>query len=42
MYTAPDGEQYFIIDGHIHYWDASKANQKNRHGEEFVNCFHDY
>lgn len=42
MYTAPDGEQYFIIDGHIHFWDGSKENQRNRHGEEFVNCFHDY
>jgi predicted TIM-barrel fold metal-dependent hydrolase len=42
MYKANDGEEYFIIDGHVHYWDASKANQKNRHGEEFVNCFHDY
>jgi len=42
MYTAPDGEQYFIIDGHIHFWNASKENQRNRHGEEFVNCFHDY
>jgi predicted TIM-barrel fold metal-dependent hydrolase len=42
MYRAPDGEEYFVIDGHVHYWDASPANQKNRHGEEFVNCFHDY
>jgi len=42
MYRTDDGEEYFIIDGHVHYWDASKANQLNQHGEEFINCFHDY
>lgn len=42
MYRTSDGQEYFVIDGHVHYWDGSPANQKNRHGEEFVNCFHDY
>lgn len=42
MYRANNGEEYFVIDGHVHYWDASKENQLNRHGEEFINCFHDY
>jgi hypothetical protein len=22
-----DGERYFIVDEHIHFWDASPANQ---------------
>jgi hypothetical protein len=25
-----DGERYFIVDGHIHFWDASPANQANK------------
>ena len=42
MYRTKDGEEIFIIDGHVHFWDASKANQKNVHGEEFINCFYGY
>ncbi len=26
MYTTKDGEEVFIIDGHVHLWDASPAN----------------
>jgi uncharacterized protein len=37
-----DGETYFVVDGHIHYWDASPENWKNRYGEGFINCFYDY
>jgi uncharacterized protein len=36
-----DGERYFIVDGHIHLWDGS-ANNRNRLGEGFINCFYDY
>ncbi|WP_077614322.1 amidohydrolase family protein [Caenibacillus caldisaponilyticus] len=42
MYITKDGEEIFVIDGHVHYWDASPENQLNVHGEEFINCFHDY
>ncbi len=37
-----DGQKYFIVDGHIHFWDARPSNQANRHGEGFINCFYDY
>ena len=36
-----DGEKYFVVDGHVHYWDASPEN-RNRYGEGFINCFYDY
>jgi predicted TIM-barrel fold metal-dependent hydrolase len=37
-----DGEQYFIVDGHIHFWDARPENWRNVHGQQFIECFHDY
>ena len=40
MFVTDSGEEIFIIDGHIHNWDATKANQKNIHGEQFINCFY--
>jgi predicted TIM-barrel fold metal-dependent hydrolase len=36
-----DGEKYFVVDGHVHYWDASPEN-RNKYGEGFINCFYDY
>ena len=36
-----DGEKYFVVDGHVHYWDASPDN-RNKYGEGFINCFYDY
>jgi predicted TIM-barrel fold metal-dependent hydrolase len=36
-----NGEQYFIVDGHIHFWDAGPEN-RNRFGEGFIKCFYDY
>jgi uncharacterized protein len=42
MYRSPSGESYFIVDGHIHNWDASPENQANAYGEGFINCFYDY
>jgi predicted TIM-barrel fold metal-dependent hydrolase len=41
MYTK-DGESYFVVDGHIHYWDGSDANCKNIQGHQFIECFYDY
>lgn len=42
MFVTDSGEEIFIIDGHIHNWDGSKANQKNIHGEQFISCFYGY
>ena len=36
-----DGERYFIVDGHVHLWDASPSN-RNRYGEGFIECFYGY
>ena len=37
-----DGEKYFVVDGHIHFWDASPENTTNKYGEGFIKCFYDY
>lgn len=37
-----DGEKYFIVDGHMHFWDASPENTKNEYGEGWINCFYGY
>ncbi|GAA0492789.1 amidohydrolase family protein [Salinibacillus aidingensis] len=42
MYRTMDGEEIFIIDAHIALWDASKENQLNVHGQQFIDCFYDY
>jgi predicted TIM-barrel fold metal-dependent hydrolase len=41
MYTH-EGEDVFVIDGHVHWWDASKENIKHEGGEQFIRCFYDY
>ncbi|GIE97380.1 amidohydrolase family protein [Paractinoplanes rishiriensis] len=41
MYSK-DGQSYFVVDGHTHFWDGSPANQINRYGEGFIKCFYDY
>lgn len=41
MYTK-NGESYFIVDGHVHFWDGSPENQANRYGKGFIECFYDY
>ena len=42
MYRTKDGEDIFVIDGHVHFWDGSPANQKNVHGKQFIDCFYAY
>jgi predicted TIM-barrel fold metal-dependent hydrolase len=37
-----DGRQYFVADGHVHFWDASPENTANEYGEGFIKCFYDY
>src|SRR5215475_6193141 len=41
MYTK-NGTSYFIVDGHVHIWDARASNLKNIHGKQFIDCFYDY
>lgn len=36
-----NGESYFVVDGHVHFWDA-RAENRNRFGEGFIKCFYDY
>jgi predicted TIM-barrel fold metal-dependent hydrolase len=40
MYES-NGDRYFIVDGHIAFWDARPEN-RNRYGEGFIACFYDY
>jgi predicted TIM-barrel fold metal-dependent hydrolase len=42
MFKTSDGDDIFVIDAHIHLWDARPENQRNIHGAQFINCFHDY
>jgi predicted TIM-barrel fold metal-dependent hydrolase len=42
MYKTKDGEEIFIIDGHVHMWDASPENIRNVHGQQFIDCFYGY
>ena len=42
MYRTADGEQIYVVDGHIHFWDGSPGNQKNRYAEGWVECFYNY
>jgi uncharacterized protein len=37
-----NGDRYFVVDGHVHFWDASPENQANEYGKGFINCFYDY
>ncbi|SFL03612.1 hypothetical protein SAMN04487950_2087 [Halogranum rubrum] len=36
------GEDVFVVDGHVHHWDASEENIKHEGGEQFIQCFYDY
>ena len=42
MYRSPDGEEVFILDCHTHLWDASPANQRNKYGRGWIDCFYAY
>ncbi len=40
-----DGEKYFIVDSHMHYWDASPANWvkgQEEYAKGWIDCFHAY
>jgi predicted TIM-barrel fold metal-dependent hydrolase len=39
------GEKYFIVDGHVHFWDASPANWvkgQEEYAKGWIECFHAY
>ncbi|MCU1504617.1 MAG: metal-sulfur cluster biosynthetic enzyme [Ilumatobacteraceae bacterium] len=38
-----DGEKFFVVDGHIHFWDASPENWlpgAEQYAKCFIECFH--
>ena len=35
-----DGQNLFVIDGHMHFWDANPENWKNKYGQSWIKCFH--
>jgi hypothetical protein len=40
-----DGEKYFVVDGHAHFWDASPANWvpgQEEYAKGWIECFHAY
>ncbi len=43
MYRSPDGTEYYVVDGHVHFWDASDANYRNqKYADGWIKCFYDY
>ena len=40
-----DGEKYFIVDSHMHYWDATPQNWvpgQEQFAKGWIECFHAY
>jgi predicted TIM-barrel fold metal-dependent hydrolase len=37
-----EGEDVFVIDSHLHLWDATEENIVHEGGEQFIQCFYDY
>ena len=40
-----NGEKYFIVDGHLHMWDASPENWvkgQEQYAKGWIECFHAY
>jgi len=40
-----DGEKYFVVDGHLHFWDASPENWvkgQEQYAKGWIECFHAY
>ncbi|WP_163506712.1 amidohydrolase family protein [Fodinicola acaciae] len=40
-----DGEKYFVVDGHTHFWDASPENWvkgQEDYAKGWIECFHAY
>ena len=41
MYSV-NGEDIFVVDGHMHFWDAGPDNHRNDYGNAWIKCFYDY
>ncbi len=44
MYTH-NGDSFFVVDGHLHFWDASPANWvsgQEQYAKGWIECFHAY
>ena len=44
MYTR-NGDRFFVVDGHVHFWDASPANWvpgQEQYAKGWIECFHAY
>ncbi len=42
---AKGGEKYFVVDGHLHFWDASPENWvrgQEKYAKGWIECFHAY
>ena len=39
MFVTPEGDRIFVIDGHVHLWDAREENRRNRYGLTFIESF---
>ncbi len=40
-----DGEKYFVVDGHMHFWDASRENWRpgrEQYAKGWIDCFYGY
>jgi len=40
-----NGETFFVVDGHLHFWDASPANWisgQEQYAKGWIECFHAY
>jgi predicted TIM-barrel fold metal-dependent hydrolase len=40
-----DGEKYFVVDSHLHFWDASPGNWlpgQEQYAKGWIECFHAY
>ena len=40
-----DGEKYFVLDTHLHFWDASPGNWvqgAEQYAKGWIECFHAY
>ena len=40
-----DGEKYFVVDAHMHFWDASRENWREgreQYAKGWIDCFYGY
>lgn len=39
MFQTSEGDRVFVVDGHVHLWDARPENRRNRYGLTFIESF---